>query len=261
MGKASSSKKVARAARAAGRPGTGRSFGWPLLIGAVVVLGLVLVVVSRGKTEDTVPPELGDHWHAAYGIYDCDAFIAPLTDIKQDETGLHTHGDGLMHMHPFGTKYTGKGANLRNWGETTGLLLTDHSVKAAGIDRTDGDSCGDAGKGKVQLMTWDSPDDDEGTLITENLAKYNPQEFSVFTIAFVPEGTEIPKPPQEVLDALRAPADVVGGNQGSTTTIPIDDGSSTTVPAGTETTASTAPTDSTETTTAPPATTATTATP
>jgi hypothetical protein len=153
-----------------------------------------------------------------------------------------------MHMHPFGTKYTGKGANLRNWGETTGLVLTDKSVKAAGIDRTNGDSCGDAGEGEVQLMTWDSPDDDEGTLITEDMAKYNPQEFSVFTIAFVPKGTEIPKPPQEVLDELRAPSDVVGG-QGATTTIPPGDGgSSTTVPAGTETTASTPPTDSTETT-------------
>jgi len=270
MGKASSSKKVARAARAAGRPGARRNIGWPLLIGAVVVVGVLLVVVSRGNNEEAGPPRLGDHWHAAYGIYDCTDFLPNLTDEVPDESGLHTHSDGLMHIHPFGTRYTGEGANIGNWGETVGLELSDTRFKAGTIERENGDECADGQEGTVQLKVWDSPADEEGRLIDGDFAEWAPEDQSMFVIAFVPEGTEIPKPPQANIDSLAAPIDT---QQGATSvppqTIPIDPtattapGTETTAPGtettapGTETTApgteTTAP--ATETTAAPPATT------
>ena len=259
MGKASSSKKVSRAARAGGRPGTTRSFGWPLLITAVVVVGVLLIVLSRGDNPTTVAPKLGDHWHAAYGIYDCDHFIPNLNDVKQpDTTGLHTHGDGLMHMHPFATRFTGHGANLGNWGEMTGLKVTDTSVKAAGIDRKNGDKCGTKA-GTLQLKVWDSPDAKTGRLIKKDFAKYAPQEFTVWVLAFVPEGTDIPKPPQQVLDELQSPSDVAGGGgaNSSTTVVTVPSSTPSTAPTGsTGSTGSTATTGpaSTE-TTIPPTTT------
>ena len=258
MGKASSSKKVARAAKAAGRPGAGRSYAWPALLGGLVVLGLVLIVFSRGKTGDAVAPKLGDHWHAAYGIYVCDSFQAPLTDVIEDVSGLHSHGDGLMHMHPFGTKYTGTGANIGNFGETVGLEVTDTSFKVGSTEHENGDECEGAGDGTVQLKVWDGPDDTEGRLIESDFADYAPQEFSMWVLAFVPEGTEIPPPPQEHVDALRAPSDVAGNTPPPSQTVPADPG--TTLPGSTDTTApgseSTAPPDTTA-TTAPPDTTAT----
>jgi hypothetical protein len=237
MGKASSSKKVARAQRAAGRPGSGRNLGWPMAIGAVVVVGVLIITISRGNTDDVSPPALGDHWHAAYGIYDCGTFLPNLTDQVPDESGLHTHADGLMHMHPFGTRYTGDGANIGNWGETVGLTLTDTSFSAGTIERENGDSCGDElGEGTVQLKVWDSPDDEDGRLLDGDFADYAPQDFSMFVLAFVPEGTEIPKPPAENIANLRAPVDVVGS-----TIPPIDPALTSTTAPGTETTASTAP--------------------
>jgi hypothetical protein len=265
MGKASSSKKVARAARAAGKPGGGRNLGWPALIGGVVILGALLIFISRGKTDDAVAPKLGDHWHAAYGIYDCDHMLAPLTDQLQDKTGLHTHGDGLMHIHPFGTRYTGKGANIGNWGITTGLKVTDTSIEAPGMKRKNGDKCG-SDKGTLKLMVWDGPTDDKGTLITKDLADYAPQEFSMWTLAFVPEGTDIPKPDDAAIAALQAPADVTGAQppqvtvaptDSSVTTIPTSDSTSSTAPG--DTTPTTAPGDTTPST--EPSTTVTTAAP
>src|SRR4051794_27883013 len=253
MGKASSSKKVARAARAAGRPGSRRSLGWPLLITAVVVVGVLLIVLSRTDNPTTVAPKLGDHWHAAYGIYDCDHFIPNLTDIKTpDTTGLHTHGDGLMHMHPFATRYTGHGANLGNWGEMTGLKVTDTSVKAAGISHKNGDKCGTK-PGTLQLKVWSSPDAKTGRLIKKDFASYAPQEFTVWVLAFVPAGTDIPKPPQSVLDALQSPSDVSGSPPPSAPVGTVPGSTATTAPGS----ASTTPTGSTETTqtTAPSATT------
>ena len=259
MGKASSSKKVARAARAAGKPGGGRNFAWPALVAGVVILGAVLIVISRGKTADAVAPKLGDHWHAAYGIYDCDHFIANLTDVvTPDKTGLHTHGDGLMHIHPFGTRYTGKGANLNNWGITTGLEVTDTSVKAAGIDKKNGDKC-DGKKGKLQLKVWDSPSDEKGRLIKKDFGDYAPQEFTLWTLAFVAEGTDIPKPPEENIAALQAPSDVTGQPSPSAT-VPVSStapGETTPSTAPGDTTPSTAPGDTTP-STAPPDTTAST---
>ena len=82
MGKASSAKKVARAARAGGtrRPGQRRNLGFPILIAAVVVIGVSLVVFARSNREATAAPrsqanEESDHWHAALGVYQCDHFI------------------------------------------------------------------------------------------------------------------------------------------------------------------------------------------
>jgi len=249
MGKASSSKKVARAKRASGRPGAKKSYTWPLTIGAVVVVGVLLVVLSAGgRDSSSEPPRLGDHWHAAYGIYDCDAFITPLDDVVPDESGIHTHGDGLMHMHPFGTKYTGSGANIGNWGETVGLELTDTSIRAGQMEAENGDSCGEE-DGVLQLWTWDSIDDDEGTRIESDFADYAPQDGSMFVLAFAPEGAEIPPPPPEAQASLQAPVDVVGPQNTvppSTTTTPGESPSTT---AATDPNASSTTTAPAETTT------------
>ena len=254
MGKASSSKKVARAKRAAGRPGAKKSYIWPVTIGAVVLVGVLLVVLSATSRDDAsaTPPLLNDHWHAAYGIYDCDGFIPSLNDVAPDESGIHTHGDGLMHMHPFGSRYTGDGANIGNWGETVGLELTDDSVQAAGIDRSNGDSCGDE-EGVVQLWAWDGPTDTEPERIQGDLADYDPDDQSMFVIAFAPEGTEIPPPPDAV--NLQDPTAAERGEP----TPSEQGGSSTTVPGDTSTTvaadpnaSTTVPPDSSTTTTAAP---------
>jgi hypothetical protein len=256
MGKASSSKKVARAAKAAGRPGAGRQWGWPLAIVGLVVVGVLLIVASRGNNEGSTPPILGDHWHTAYGIYLCDAFIPPLSDVVGDVTGLHTHEDSLMHIHPFSTAYTGDRATIGAWGETVGLELTPTSIKAAGIDVEVGgqEDCSD-GEGQVQVVKWDSIADEESELIEGDPADYAVQDGEIVVIAFVPEGTEIPKPDEQVLATLQAPPDVTGqpvptvlDPDASTSTTAAGDGSSTTFPAEDPATSdTTAPTGTTET--------------
>src|SRR5262245_47264640 len=101
MGKASSSKKVARAARAGGRTTKGpkRNLGHPLAIAGIVIVGVLVVLIARNYNQEAAAttPTVEDHWHAAYGIYVCDQFLPPLTDTVADVTGLHTHGDGVAH--------------------------------------------------------------------------------------------------------------------------------------------------------------------
>lgn len=129
MGKASSSKKVARAARAGGRVSSGqpRSLLFPGVLSLVVVLGIALVVFARQDRLDQDlggVPQLGDHIHQAFGVYVCDKWGVDIPEFESS-VGIHTHGDGVLHIHPF--SQLGVGANA-----TLGRFFDD--AKDAGVD-------------------------------------------------------------------------------------------------------------------------------
>lgn len=257
MGKASSSKKVARAAKAAGRPGAKKNYAWPTAIGAVVVLGVVLIVASfGGGASGNEPPKIGDHWHAAYGVYNCDAYLAPFADEAGDRTGIHTHQDGLMHMHPFASRVTGDGANLAAFGEDVGMDIDDDSLDGPGIDVENGDECGGE-PATVRLLVWDSPNDAEPEVITEDIADHDPDDGSIWALVFAPDDAEIPLPNSAI--NLADPTAAEQGRQPPTaTSLPLEDlveddpSTSTTAPAeGEGATSTTAPEGATSTTAAP----------
>src|SRR3954454_15390431 len=80
MGKASSAKKVARAARADGnrRAGQRRALGFPLAIGAVIVVGLLLIFVARDRRNaNAFPVANKDHVHSTVDVYTCVLEPAP----------------------------------------------------------------------------------------------------------------------------------------------------------------------------------------
>lgn len=235
MGKASSSKKVARAAKAAGRPGAKKSYAWPTAIGAVVVAGVVLIVASFGGSSDNEPPRIGDHWHAAYGVYNCDAYLAPFGDEAGDRTGIHTHQDGLMHMHPFASRVTGEGANLAAFGEDVGMDIDDDSLDGPGIDVENGDECGGE-PATVRLLVWDNPGDAEPQVITEDIADHDPDDGSVWALVFAPDDAEVPIP-NSALNLADPLAAEQGRQPPTATSLPTEEPA----PAGDESTSTTAP--------------------
>ncbi|MGH2685267.1 MAG: hypothetical protein ACRDJP_07365, partial [Actinomycetota bacterium] len=105
MGKASSSKKVARAARAGGgrRASQQRNLVFPGAIAIIGILGVLLIAFARGEdaADADVPPRINEHWHAAYGVNICGDWDQPLVDTQNDRLGIHTHEDGIIHIHPF----------------------------------------------------------------------------------------------------------------------------------------------------------------
>lgn len=248
MGRASSSKKVQRAAKAAGRPGAKKNYGWPMTIGAVVLLGvflIVLTVTTNDDPGDTGPPSFlnNDHWHAAYSIYNCDEPVDPLQNERaSDPGGIHTHGEGLMHIEPLVSRTSGKGANLFNFGQQVGLKVTDTSFKTPDLQRKNGDRCG--GKlGRVELVTWDSPQDTTPTVRTKDLADYAPPDGSVWVLAFVPKGTEVPMPA-----SIANLQDPTGTEEGQTPPSSGVDNSSTTSSTPGPSSSTSAPPDSSSTT-------------
>jgi hypothetical protein len=239
MGKASSAKKVARAERAGGssRSSTGRKFGFPMAIAAIVIVGVVLVVFARTqRSSSAVSPELGvDHWHSAYAVWACDQFLPPLTDTQGDALGIHTHEDGLIHIHPFTGAAAGKHATLGKFFDDTGLKVSDSSIKLPAAEPFDGrlykegeTTCG--GKpATVKVVHWNS------AIAASQGAKADKvytsgfggirlsEDKGAFTFAFVPDGVKIPPPPEA--SQIEQKATVDSGETSpdqSTNTLPVD---------------------------------------
>src|SRR5687768_1813861 len=144
MGKASSAKKVARAARAGGRgarSGQRRSILFPATITIVCLLGVALIVYARDQDKaEALEPGIGDHWHAAYGVDICGELLPNLSSGQSDPNGTHTHDDGVMHIHPGaaqGVARAGEDATLQVFLEATGSSISDDSLTIRGADGTE----------------------------------------------------------------------------------------------------------------------------
>jgi hypothetical protein len=252
MGKASSSKKVARAASTGGgRTSRGRTpWVWYSVMGLVVVLGVLGVWTSRSDLSQAAadPPAIGrDHWHAAYGINLCGSWHAGLTDTQGDRMGIHSHGDGLIHIHPTSANSSGKKARL-------GVFMTEEGVKltATSIDMPDskklsnGDKCGTK-KGELKVGVWETPDDDTVEIIKGDPNDIRLKQAQVIAIAFLPEGAKLTKPesagqvskPSDLPNDLGTPAtstppasspEGTATTSGAPTTAPPAGGAATTTP-------------------------------
>lgn len=274
MGKASSSKKVARAARAGGsrRVGQRRHLGFPALITLVIVAGVLLVVFAREDRDATAAPRFGatappgDHWHAAYNIVICGAVQPGLNDAKPDTSGIHSHGDGVIHIHPFTRGFAGPNARMSAWFDIVGLELgDDRIVLPDGTTFEDGKDDCDGENANLRVAVWDSAADalageDPSRIVDDDFGDLRfRSDREAYTIAFGPEGEEIPAPDNiATLDNLSdvAPpedsttttsgeddADDAGdeGDSSSTTTGDPDGSTTTSAPAGSTTTAPAAP--------------------
>jgi hypothetical protein len=258
MGKASSNKKVARAASTGGgRTSRGaRPWGWYGAMSLVVLLGSLVIVTSRNerqaasnplKSEKPRPPAssknfAGDHWHAAYGIYICGDFV-PSIQSDRDPSGIHTHNDGVVHIHPFTRAVSGRKATFGVFAETVGLEVSEDMVQVPGGKRyRNGDTCEGGKKGEIQVLL----NGDERTGDPKDLRL---RDRDLLVIAFAPTDADIPETPPSAsqLDNLTDVSPV--SNPTASSTVPEGTGSTlpgtpgdttaTSAPAGTDTTTAT----------------------
>lgn len=247
MGKASSSKKVARAARAGGRTaGTRqRNLLFPGVIGLIVLLGsgLIAYAANERKSEADIAPVVNeDHWHAAFGVYVCDEFQPPV-ETFESPIGIHTHADGVIHIHPFSSGGAGENATLGAYLEGAGIELSDDTLRIGDDEWSVGeDQCGDE-DAELIVAQWNDVQstDDEPALIRRDFNDIRFRENGEgYTIAFVPEGTtDIPKPESAAQLAELGAADdasATTAEPGETTTSAPGD-TTTSAPGATTTTA------------------------
>ena len=206
-----SSKKVAKAARAGATPSASagreqRSLGFPMAMVGVIVLGTALVAFAwNARDVEALSPSFEDHWHLPYGIYDCrdEAFLPDLEDPGLPNSGIHTHGQGVIHLHPFSSTATGNNAQLERFFEATraqfdgddALTFTNRPALTE-----EGSTC-DGEPAILQVARFAPGADTPTEVITEDLGNYRfgaDQEGVV--IALAPAGADIPPPPAAATD-------------------------------------------------------------
>jgi hypothetical protein len=222
MAKSSSTNKVARMARSGGTVRERPKLGFPVAVVAIVLLGSLLVVFARGERDTAVaqPPVVGDHWHNAFGVYVCDSWLPPLDDADDDEQGIHSHGDGLIHVHPLSEDVAGEGATFGVFAEQVGITFDgDSFTMPDGETYGPGTDC-DGQPAVVELVRWDTPGAEEPSdVITSDFAAARILgDQQVLALAVVPEGTDVPQP--DTTANLANPDETEPGSAPSTETAP-----------------------------------------
>jgi hypothetical protein len=288
VGRASSQKKVARAATTGGgrTPGASQSFGWYATLGIVLLLGIFLVAFSRNEelnrgqaaaAKTATPPKLdSDSWHSSFGVYICDHW-APSVPLFETADGITTLGDGVINIRPYTPKASGSNATLSVFVNAASKIgdgtfkLTSSELKYLAVpgdtnpldskDWHNGDKCPDGKSGRVQFTV-------NGKVQKGNPTSWRLRDGDYLDVGFVPSGQTLPSNPNEK-KALSSTPTAAPATATPTTTVPTTPttkpgATSVTVTPATPTTAAptpttAAPTPATPTTAAPTTVTPTTA--
>jgi hypothetical protein len=270
-------KWVARA----GATGGGRTYRgqrpskWYASLVLICIVGVALVWFSRYQRENpssSGQPAVGTHWVAALSFDICGTTMPVLPTNPNTAAQITTQGDGLIHISPTSSQDTGANATLGRFAsEYPGLTLTSTTVRYPGktssstplVGKTfvDNDKCPahtpDAGKlAQVQTQAW-SNFASNSPVPTGDPNSFKLAQGQLITVAFVPQGTSVPKPPHSTVVTLQQTINQLLTNpSGTTTTTPTATVPSTTTPtSSTAPSATTAPTTTTPSTTATPSTT------
>lgn len=177
---------------------------------------------------DAQPPVANrDHWHAVYGVWDCTAQDGagdwvPAFDSTIDNYGIHSHQDGVIHIHPFFEEYAGPNATIDLFFETMGAELTDETLTLpGGAVLASGTTC-DGEPAELHIRKWqfDFLVGTQGPLVfTEDLGQSGfVNDREVWVIALAPVGAELPDPPAErfvMLDQFTGELQDVSGGPGA----------------------------------------------
>ena len=161
------------------------------------------VATTTAEVDDGRPRANADHFHSTYLLYVCGEKVRPFVeDLREDITGIHTHGDALIHIHPFLERSAGKNATLgvfftESLGHLSDTKLAIPSGEfEEGVDMCDGESA------EIRVLKWSTVEDVSPTVHTEDLSSVrldqrHERDGQLFTIAFVAESTpdrSIPRP-------------------------------------------------------------------
>jgi hypothetical protein len=238
---------------------------WYAALVLIVLLGIGSVALARhnyAKGAHSVPPTVGQTWHAGLAIDICGTAEPALpATASGSSNGLTTTGSGVLLIAPKTSSEAGTNATLGKFAsEYETMKLTNTSVMyPGGTHYKNGQKCAkgtpDAGQvGVVRARSWTLSTTSKKSGSEENLvgghttsapADLRLRNSQLITLGFGPSSKPLPKVPSSTEVAL---LQAIEGTSAPETTTP------TTVPT---TTPTTAPTTATTTTTAPASTTTT----
>ena len=223
MGRASSAKKVARVAKVGGKSAQPRrNIGFPLVIVVLLAGGILAVWAARSSVSNNAnvfPAANKDHIHMAYAINDCGKWLAPIPTFESS-FGIHTHGDGVLHIHPYLASASGKNATFSVFENGAGMSSSPSGLRYTGVNVKG--ACN--GKPAVlRVAAWDKvvdkndkaidPSTKPTRIYTKDFGKIRlNHNGGALTFFYGSPTATIPMPP-----SIPAMISALGGNEGGTT--------------------------------------------
>ena len=168
-----------------------------------MIVGVLVVLFARSEQPGRRggdPDARATTGTRPYGIYVCDPFLPTLTDAVTDTTG-HPHPRRRHHPHPPVQQRLGRARTptLAKWGETIGLEFTsDGFTVPDGTEYKDGYDCNgqpaDGRRSTSGTPTTSTADADRSYTDRLRRASASTDDRMAFTLAVVPEGTDVPPP-------------------------------------------------------------------
>lgn len=124
----------------------------PVGVVIAVMFGILgLLFFARGATG---APRIGDHWHASYQVTICGEKQPNMPSFEGSGSSPGTHGDGVIHLHPFATSAEGSANTLKGYFETGRGKLSGSEIRSPGFSKTwkNGDKCEDGTEGTLQVF-------------------------------------------------------------------------------------------------------------
>jgi hypothetical protein len=171
---------------------------------AAVFIAIVWTAIATDKdstSEHRALDTFGDHWHAALAVNVCGEWLAPAPQFEQRANeagvtaGIHSHGDGLIHLHPFASDEAGD-ASVGRFMDYGGWKLSSDAFTAwDGATRRDGEACATGGDGRVQWVVGEYGKPWPTKARSGDPADYRPENGDIVAIYFLPKGSPLPEPP------------------------------------------------------------------
>lgn len=188
-----------------------------MALAAVVVLGLLGIVLTRSGGEASAgaprPPSSdypsGDHWHAAFAVNICGEWLPDPPEFhtaagrSNVQAGIHSHGDGFIHIHPFTSAEAGDHATLGKFFDYGGWKASTDEIEvwqgpSFDPDKTTwrtGDRCpgadGRLGTGDRGRVVFEV----NCTRVSGNPSDHKLADQEVVAIGFLPKGEAMGAPP------------------------------------------------------------------
>ena len=118
--------------------------------------------------------QIGDHLHASVRVEICGEDIR----LPASPGGVHSHGDGRIHIHPQSAADAGPNANLGRFFDSIPMIVEFDRIQAPGAELYEnGQACPDGNPGTVQVLV-------NGQDITDTFRDYTPQERNLVEVYF-----------------------------------------------------------------------------
>jgi plastocyanin len=145
-----------------------------IIVVVFAILGALFIV--RGATG--APRIAEHHWHAPYSIFICGQ---RQPNMPTWPGGVHTHADGVIHIHPQQPQEEGAGARLGKFFEYGGGRLTQTEMRIPGRREVykNGDTCPDGSEAVLQVFV--------NSVKLDDWSRYIPQDGDTVRIIFGPE--------------------------------------------------------------------------